>query len=249
VTSILTVQLSVLGGLFNLSGCSSEAEGAAQALRVPPHNAYGCGASPLTAAAQNPQCVLKAETVESERRGLGCGGQVISESRAQLVKAQKLLAQIKEAYPEVLRGIKTTQLAQELLLYKEELLKEIGETGTAPPLHWPELRSGCLFLGRIFGKHVLIVILPLERRFCPGRGVTCCGVCVVLFCTPVATLKGLEGFWEKYFERHCSMFLAEGACPGVRQGGLVGEGCASDVLQGEKSVGTECRPRTTLEIY
>eukprot|EP00884_Botryococcus_braunii_P023323 jgi/Botrbrau1/9675/Bobra.0201s0009.1 len=55
--------------------------------------------------------------------------QVVAESRGQLALAQKLLAHIKEAYPEVLRSIKTTQLAQELLLYKEELLKEIGATG------------------------------------------------------------------------------------------------------------------------
>jgi hypothetical protein len=36
---------------------------------------------------------------------------------------------MKAAYPEVLRGIKTTQLAQELLLYKEHLLREIRDTG------------------------------------------------------------------------------------------------------------------------
>lgn len=55
---------------------------------------------------------------------------MIAESKAQLAAAQMLLAEIKEAFPEVMRSIKTTQLAQELLLYKEELLKEIGETGT-----------------------------------------------------------------------------------------------------------------------
>jgi hypothetical protein len=55
--------------------------------------------------------------------------QVLAESKAQTVKAQLFLAQIKGAYPEVLRAIKTTQLAQELLLYKEEMLQEIGETG------------------------------------------------------------------------------------------------------------------------
>ncbi len=57
--------------------------------------------------------------------------QVLAESKAQTVKAQLFLAQIKGAYPEVLRAIKTTQLAQELLLYKEEMLQEIGETGAS----------------------------------------------------------------------------------------------------------------------
>eukprot|EP00884_Botryococcus_braunii_P017513 jgi/Botrbrau1/4445/Bobra.0348s0033.1 len=102
--------------------------------------------------------------------------QVVAESRGQLALAQRLLAQIKEAYPEVLRSIKTTQLAQELLLYKEELLKEIGETGLIEDseleqmqglvekklkhLHFHPPRSTSLHPASLLARHPMFADVP-----------------------------------------------------------------------------------------
>ena len=41
------------------------------------------------------------------------------------------MAGLRDAFPEVLKGIKTAQLAQEMLIYKEDYISEIGQTGEA----------------------------------------------------------------------------------------------------------------------
>ena len=61
--------------------------------------------------------------------------QVLMESREQRRHALRYIAAMKESFPEVLQTIKTHQLAQELLLYKEAYLHEIHKTGGAPLLH------------------------------------------------------------------------------------------------------------------
>ena len=53
------------------------------------------------------------------------------ESRRECREAQKLLGMIKTAFPEVLTAIKTKQLAQEILLNKEEHIGEVEKTGGA----------------------------------------------------------------------------------------------------------------------
>ena len=60
-----------------------------------------------------------------------CGSsvQVVMESRRECQEAQKLLGMIKMAFPEVLTAIKTKQLAQEILLNKEEHIGEVAKTG------------------------------------------------------------------------------------------------------------------------
>ena len=55
--------------------------------------------------------------------------QVVLESRRECREAQKLLGMIKTAFPEVLTAIKTKQLAQEILLNKEEHIGEVAKTG------------------------------------------------------------------------------------------------------------------------
>ena len=67
-----------------------------------------------------------------------CGGhsivtpmQVVLESRRECQEAQKLLGMVKTAFPEVLTAIKTKQLAQEILLTKEEHIGEVEKTGGA----------------------------------------------------------------------------------------------------------------------
>ena len=55
--------------------------------------------------------------------------QVILESRAQCEAAYKYVAHIRAAFPEVLRALKTKQLALEMLLYKEEYLADLSRTG------------------------------------------------------------------------------------------------------------------------
>ena len=54
------------------------------------------------------------------------------ESRASCAGARRHLAAVKAAVPEVLTAIKTKQLAQELLLYKEDHLHDIAKTGADP---------------------------------------------------------------------------------------------------------------------
>ena len=56
------------------------------------------------------------------------------ESRRECQEAQKLLGMIKTAFPEVLTAIKTKQLAQEILLNKEEHIGEVAKTGETLPL-------------------------------------------------------------------------------------------------------------------
>lgn len=55
--------------------------------------------------------------------------QVVKESRAQRHEALQYIAAVKAAFPEVLQAIKTLQLAQEMLMFKEAYLSEIGKTG------------------------------------------------------------------------------------------------------------------------
>ena len=78
--------------------------------------------------------------------------QVVLESRGECAEAQRLLSMIKSAFPEVLTAIKTKQLAQEILLNKEEHIGEVAKTG-AIKRHCPRVsnmrlkscnRSDCL---------------------------------------------------------------------------------------------------------
>lgn len=55
--------------------------------------------------------------------------QVVTESRKQCGEALQYLAEIRQAFPEVLQAIKTKQLAQEILLYQEERIGDIAKTG------------------------------------------------------------------------------------------------------------------------
>lgn len=55
--------------------------------------------------------------------------QVIGESRAQRRQALQYIAAMRSAFPEVLRAIKTLQLSQEMLVFKEAYLAEVGKTG------------------------------------------------------------------------------------------------------------------------
>lgn len=56
-------------------------------------------------------------------------GQVLLESRAEVAKAASALARARAAWPEVLRAIKTRQLAQSLLLLKEKRVDAVARTG------------------------------------------------------------------------------------------------------------------------
>lgn len=55
--------------------------------------------------------------------------QVIQESRAECGKALRYLAEIRLAFPEVLQAIKSKQLAQEILLFKEDQIGMLARTG------------------------------------------------------------------------------------------------------------------------
>ena len=55
--------------------------------------------------------------------------QVLMESREQRRQALRFVSNMKGAFPEVLQTIKTHQLAQELLLYKEAYLHVVHKTG------------------------------------------------------------------------------------------------------------------------
>ena len=57
------------------------------------------------------------------------------ESKAEVEEAYAFIGDLRDAFPEVLKGIKTAQLAQEMLIYKEEYIDEIGRTGMSrrPP--------------------------------------------------------------------------------------------------------------------
>ena len=73
--------------------------------------------------------------------------QVIVESRAECEEAQALIGHIRAAYPEVLTAIKTKQLAQEMLLYKEDHIGDVARTGAtaafACPLAGSVMCSAC----------------------------------------------------------------------------------------------------------
>ena len=56
--------------------------------------------------------------------------QVLAESRAECAAALRFLAEVKLAFPEVLQAIKTMQLAQEILLFKEDHIFNLAKTGS-----------------------------------------------------------------------------------------------------------------------
>ena len=70
------------------------------------------------------------------------------ESQASCAGARRHLAAVKAAMPEVLTAIKTKQLAQELLLYKEDHLEDIAKTGAPGACKGGGLR---VFVGFILG--------------------------------------------------------------------------------------------------
>ena len=72
-------------------------------------------------------CSACAATKAGER-----AAQIVMESRVNCAGARRHLAAVKAAAPEVLTAIRTKQLAQELLLYKEDHLQDIAKTGAAP---------------------------------------------------------------------------------------------------------------------
>lgn len=66
--------------------------------------------------------------------------QVIQESKAECGKALRYLAEIKVAFPEILQAIKSKQLAQEILLFKEDQIGSLAKTGELREL----ALAGCL---------------------------------------------------------------------------------------------------------
>ena len=66
------------------------------------------------------------------------------ESRGECQEAQRLLGMIKTAFPEVLTAIKTKQLAQEILLNKEEHIGDVEKTGMHPGTSPVMLVKRCL---------------------------------------------------------------------------------------------------------
>ena len=54
---------------------------------------------------------------------------MLAESEAERRQAWQQLQNIRAAFPEVLTAIKTKQLAQELLLFKEDHIQDVGRTG------------------------------------------------------------------------------------------------------------------------
>ena len=71
-------------------------------------------------------------------RTYSLGMQVLLESQGKIEQALEYIAELREAWPECLKGIKTVQLAQEMLMYKEDYIKEIAQTGyPSPPLPSP----------------------------------------------------------------------------------------------------------------
>lgn len=57
---------------------------------------------------------------------------MIAESKAEVQRAYGFVADLRDAFPEVLKGVKTAQLAQEMLIHKEQYLAEIAQTGQHP---------------------------------------------------------------------------------------------------------------------
>ncbi|KAK9791813.1 hypothetical protein WJX73_006506 [Symbiochloris irregularis] len=67
--------------------------------------------------------------------------QVIGESRAQRRQALQYIAAMRGAFPEVLRAIKTLQLSQEMLVFKEAYLAEVGKTGLLDEVELDQLQN------------------------------------------------------------------------------------------------------------
>ena len=55
--------------------------------------------------------------------------QVLVESRMQIWQAFQVVLDIKDGWPEALKGVKTSQLAREILNDKESCIEEMKETG------------------------------------------------------------------------------------------------------------------------
>ena len=55
--------------------------------------------------------------------------QVLTESRKQVWEAFQIVMDIKDGWPEALRGIKTSQLAREILNDKEAYIEEMKASG------------------------------------------------------------------------------------------------------------------------
>ena len=93
--------------------------------------------------------------------------QVVLESRWECREAQKLLGMIKTAFPEVLTAIKTKQLAQEILLNKEEHIGEVAKTGGAvqmarlPLSH--SIGEGCLMPCCIWLDPLRRILIPIHH--------------------------------------------------------------------------------------
>ena len=54
------------------------------------------------------------------------------ESKSAVDFAYRYIADLRAAWPECLKGVKTAQLAQEMLMYKENYIQDIGTTGKLP---------------------------------------------------------------------------------------------------------------------
>ena len=51
------------------------------------------------------------------------------ESKKEVDFAYRYITDLRQAWPECLRGVKTEQLAREMLFYKESYIQEVGQTG------------------------------------------------------------------------------------------------------------------------
>lgn len=91
---------------------------------------------------------------------------VIQESRAECGKALRYLAEIRLAFPEVLQAIKSKQLAQEILLYKEDQIGMLARTGE----HAAMCRLVLLVLLHGFG----LLIQASSLDFSMGSSSECC---------------------------------------------------------------------------
>ena len=55
--------------------------------------------------------------------------QVIEESKDELLKAERYLLSLRNAYAEIMASIRTKQVAQEMLLVKEAYIHELKASG------------------------------------------------------------------------------------------------------------------------
>ena len=67
----------------------------------------------------------------------------MAESRRQCEAALRFLVEVRLAFPEVLQAIKTKQLAQEILLFKEDHIVNLAKTGMLPNLPGTSLLQLC----------------------------------------------------------------------------------------------------------